>query len=113
MTDETLAPLFPDLAVPRPLLSWEVVLTVPGAGETLGPGDAPRGRNVVAAFSAEKAEVGMTVRAPSLTEAVVLGLAACGEWARMAGAEVHVRPARLLRLTRLPAMTAVWQKPTI
>jgi hypothetical protein len=92
MADDTLAPLFPDIAVPRPLLAFEVVLTVPHAGETLGPGDAPQGKGVIAAFSAEKAEVGMVVRAPSLTEAVVLGLAACGEWAAMPGARLDVQP---------------------
>jgi hypothetical protein len=95
MTDDTLAPLFPDLALPRPLLAFEVLLTVPRDGETLGPDDAPRGRGVVAAFTAEKAEIGMVVRAPSLTEAVVLGLAACGEWAAMPGARLEVQPVSL------------------
>jgi len=93
MADETLAPLFPDLALPRPLLTYRVVLTVPRAGETLGPDEAPRGRGVITAFTAEQAEVGLVVKAPSLTEAAVLGLAACGEWAGMPGARLDVRPA--------------------
>lgn len=85
--------LLPD--VPRPILSWSVTLTVPHDGEDgpLVPEDAPRGAGVISAWTATTAQFALTVKAPGLLEATVLGLAACGEWARARGAAVEVRPA--------------------
>lgn len=91
--------LLPD--VPEPLRRFDVTVSVPREddGDGLVPPSAPRGKNVVSAWTAEQAIMCVTVTAPGLFEAAVLGLAAAGEWAQMPGASAEVKPVRV----RVPA----------
>lgn len=97
MNDDTLAPLFPDVAAARRVLPYVVEVTVPHAPDpgTVMPPElpaVPHGKGVLALLTASRAVISVRVSAPSLLEAAVMGLAAAGEWARMTGAEVTVRP---------------------
>lgn len=86
---EPMEPLFP--APPR---QWEVTVTAPhdGGADPLEAMPAGIPATATATLTAAQVEVVMRVKARNLTEASLLGCLAAGEWARLPGAEAHVRP---------------------
>ena len=84
--------LLPDVGVPP--RRWEVVLTVPLDDDRDGlmPLAMPVPSSAIGAWTATQAVLSLPVSARDLQEAVILGLAAVGAWARMPGASAVVRP---------------------
>lgn len=84
--------LLPDVG--EPPRRWEVVLTVPldDDGDGLAPLVMPVPSSAIGAWSATQAVLSVPVNARDLQEAVILGLASVGAWARMPGASAVVRP---------------------
>jgi hypothetical protein len=90
VTGEPMEPLFP--APPR---WYEVMVTAPHEGDAdpleLVPAGIPA--SATAVLTAAQVQVTVKVKAGSLAEAALLGCLIAGEWARMPGAAVEVRPA--------------------
>jgi hypothetical protein len=86
---EPMVPLFD--APPR---WWEVTVTAPHEGDAdpldLVPAGIPAA--VTAVVTAAQVHVTVRVRADSLAEAALLGCLTAGEWGRLPGAEMSVRP---------------------
>jgi hypothetical protein len=83
------ATLLPELG--EPLRQFDLTFYVPHEGDGLLP-LVPKGRNVTSIVMAEQTIVCVSVRAPDLFQAMVLGGAAAGALARAPGVAAEVKP---------------------
>lgn len=89
---EVHAPMVPLFDVPPGW--WEVTVTAPHEGDADPLGLVPTGvpAAVTVTLTAALVHVTVRVRADSLAEAALLGCLTAGEWGRLPGAELSVKP---------------------